>query len=210
MNIVLGPHVARYLEELWPPADAVLARVEREAESHGIPSVGPGVGRLLEQLARFVGARRVIELGSGVGYSGAWIARGMQLDGEIHLTDDTPEFVEAARENMRELGFADMATVHLGDALEVFQRLQGEFDIVFTDCGKQDYPRAFELARPRVRRGGLLVADNVLWGGRVADPKATDPDTTAIREYNRLVTSDAGLVTTIVPIRDGVAVSLVL
>src|SRR5262249_55674602 len=153
---------------------ALLSEMQTDAEARGIPIVGPVVGRLLEQLARMVHARRAVELGSGIGYSGAWLARGLSEDGEIHLTDDTPEFAEAARSYMQRLGYANRATIHGGDALEVFSRLPGDFDIVFSDCEKQDYPRVYQLARPRLRKGGLLISDNVLWGGAVADAKASD------------------------------------
>jgi predicted O-methyltransferase YrrM len=210
MDIVVAPRVERYLETLWPHPVELLTEIQQDAERRGIPVVGPVVGRLLEQLARLVHSRRVIELGSGIGYSGVWLARGMAPDGELHLTDDTPEFVDAARDYMRRLGYDDRVTVHSGDALEILQAIEGNFDIIFNDCEKRDYPRVYELARPRLRRGGLLLSDNVLWGGAVADAKASDLETDSIREYNRLITTDSGLLTTILPLRDGVSVSLVL
>lgn len=210
MDIVVAPRVERYLENLALNPTPLLQQIQDDAVRRGIPDVGPAVGRLLEQFARLTRAQRVIELGSGVGYSGAWWARGMEAGGELHLIDDNPEFVQAARGYATAFENAVAVTVHCDDALAVLERSEGLFDIIFNDCEKQDYPRVFALARGRLRRGGLLISDNTLWGGAVAEMPPRDDETAAIQEYNRLVTTDSGLLTTIIPLRDGVAVSLVL
>ncbi len=210
MDIVVAPRVERYLESLVTNPTPLLQELAEAAAERGIPDVGVPVGRLLEQLARLVGARRVIELGSGVGYSGAWLARGMTQGGSLHLIDDNPSFTGAASDFAREFENGVEVTVSCGDALAILEQSDGPFDIIFNDCEKHDYPRVFHLARPRLRRGGLLISDNTLWGGAVAEDTPRDAETAAIQEYNRLAINDPGLLTTILPLRDGVAVSVVL
>ncbi len=210
MDIVVAPRVERYLDNLVSNPTPLLRELQAAAEARGIPDVGVPVGRLLEQYARLVGARRVIELGSGVGYSGAWLARGMTSGGHLHLIDDTPEFADTARVFAPRFDNGVDVTVTCGDALAVLEAADGAFDIIFNDCEKTDYPRVYALARTRLRRGGLLISDNTLWGGAVAADTPRDAETAAIQEYNRLVVNDPGFATTILPLRDGVAVSLVL
>lgn len=210
MDIVVAPRVERYLDNLVTNPTPLLHEMQKAAAARGIPDVGVPVGRLLEQYARLVDARRVIEIGSGVGYSGAWLARGMTHGGSLHLIDDNEEFAAAARDFARSFENGVEVTVSCGDALAILEASDGRYDIIFNDCEKHDYPRVYHLARPRLRRGGLLICDNALWGGAVAEDTPRDTETAAIQEYNRLVINDPGLLTTILPLRDGVAVSLVL
>lgn len=212
MDIVVAPRVERYLDQLVTNPTPLLHQLQHAAAARGIPDVGVPVGRVLEQYARLIDARRVIELGSGVGYSGAWLARGMTHGGSLHLIDDNAEFAAAARVFAGDFENGVEVTVSCGEALAILEAeaTQDPFDIIFNDCEKHDYPRVYQLARPRLRRGGLLISDNTLWGGAVAHDTPRDAETAAIREYNRLVINDPGLLTTILPLRDGVAVSLVL
>lgn len=210
MDIVVAPRVERYLDNLVVNPTPLLQELQDAAAARGIPDVGVPVGRLLEQYARLIGAQRVFELGSGVGYSGAWLARGMTGGGTIHLTDDNEEFAAAARTFAPRFDNAVAVTVTCGDAVAILEASDGPFDLIFNDCEKTSYPRVFALARARLRRGGLLISDNTLWGGAVAADTPRDQETAAIQEYNRLAINDPGLSTTILPLRDGVAVSLVL
>jgi len=206
---ILYEDVARYLESLTPGRLDVLLEQEAVARERRIPIVGPIVGRLLHQLARMIGARRIFEMGSAIGYSTIWLALAVPEDGVVYYTDGDPANAREALGYFQRAGVADRIRILVGDALELLDRVEGEFDLIFNDVDKHQYPDVFRKAVPRLRRGGLLVADNVLWGGRVARGE-TDPNTSAIREFNRLIFSASDLLTTIVPLRDGVSVSLKL
>ena len=191
--------------------EPVLLEMEAHAEERGFPIVGRNVGVTLEVLARSVGARRIMELGSGFGYSGYWHARGVGPDGEVHLTDGDPENATKAADYLERAGLADRVEFHVGDAVAELVTLDGEFDVIFCDIDKDGYPAAWRAASERVRRGGLYVCDNVLWYGRVAveDPDDARPRyTEAVLEHNRLIAEDERYVSTIVPTRDGVMVAI--
>jgi len=206
---ILYEDVARYLESLTPDRLDVLLEQEDVARERRIPIVGPIVGRWLHQLARMIGARRIFEMGSAIGYSTIWLALAVPEDGIVYYTDSDPTNAREALGYFRRAGVADRIRILVGDALKLLDQVEGEFDLIFNDVDKHQYPDVFRKAVPRLRRGGLLVADNVLWGGRVARGE-TDRETVAIREFNRLLFSSPDLMTTIVPLRDGVSVSLKL
>ena len=209
---IVDPRIEAYMEERLRRFDEpVLLEMEAIAEENGFPIVGRNVGVTLEVLARSVGATRIMELGSGFGYSAYWHARAVGSDGEVHLTDGDPENEIKAAAHMRRAGLADRIRFHVGDALTELGRLEGEFDVIFNDIDKDGYPSAWRAASDRIRRGGLYVCDNVLWYGRVAveDPDDTRPHyTEAVLEHNRLVAEDERYVSTIVPTRDGVMVAV--
>lgn len=197
-----------YLLSVLPPRDAVLARMEEEAARRGIPIVGPAVGRLLGQLARIAGARRVFELGSAIGYSTVWLARAVGPEGRVYFTDGSEENAAEARRNLEEAGVAERVTVLVGDALARLAETDGEFDLVFNDVDKEGYPEVLRQAVPRLKAGGLLVTDNVLWNGALRLPACEDDaETAAIREFNRASYAHPDLEVTILPLRDGVAVA---
>jgi predicted O-methyltransferase YrrM len=198
--------VDRYLYGLVPERDAVLVEIEAVAAERRIPIVGPVVGRLLDLLARMTGARRVFEMGSAVGYSTIWWARAVGSRGRVYYTDGSAVNAARATEYLRAAGLIDRVEILTGNALDLLDEVEGEFDVVFNDVDKHQYPEAYRRAAHRVRAGGLLVADNALWGGRVADPGASDADTEGVREYNRLLNEDSRYRTTILPVRDGVSV----
>ena len=192
---------------LLPARDEVLAEMEAQAAKRDIPIVGPLVGRLLQQIASVHRAKTVFELGSAIGYSTIWWARAVGKDGKVIYTDGDRKKAEEARGYFERAGIADRVAIKVGDALELLSEQKDSFDIIFCDIDKEDYPRAFRLALRKLRKGGLLVADNVLWSGKVAQKKP-DAQTKAILEFNRLLYSSLELFTTILPIRDGVAVAL--
>lgn len=197
-----------YLLSILPPRDEVLSRVEEEAARRGIPIVGAAVGRLLAQVARLAGARRVFELGSAVGYSTIWLARAVGEGGRVFFTDGSEENAAEARKNFEEAGVADRVTVLVGDALRSLDETEGEFDLIFNDVDKEGYPDVARRAVPRLRVGGLLVTDNVLWDGALRLPACEDDaETAAIREFNRICYAHPDLEVTIVPLRDGVSLA---
>src|SRR5438445_1715915 len=208
MHGITSEPVENYLYSLLPARDEVLLEMETAAAQRDIPIVGPAVGRILHQLALMTDAKNVFEMGSAIGYSTIWWARAVGENGRVFYTDGDPINAERARKYFECAGVADRITVRVGDALEILSEQKQEFDIVFNDVDKEDYPRVFRLAVSRVRQGGLFITDNVLWSGRVAEKNPRDASPRAILEFNRLLYGSADLFTTILPIRDGVAVAL--
>jgi caffeoyl-CoA O-methyltransferase len=198
--------VERYLMDIVPARDAVLSDIESVAAREGIPIVGPVVGRFLEQLARIIGARRIFEMGSAVGYSTIWWARAVGPEGQVYYSDSSPENALRANEYLERAGLRDRVQLLTGNSLDLLDQTDGEFDIVFNDVDKHYYPEAYGRAAHRVRVGGLLVTDNALWDARVADENVKDENTVGVREFNRLLYSDTRYLTTILPLRDGVSV----
>ena len=200
--------VEDYLYSLLPPRDEVLTEMETEAARCEVPIVGPAVARVLYQLALMIGAKSVFEMGSAIGYSTIWWAGAVGDKGRVIYTDGDSKNAEQARQYFERAGVSNRITVHVGDALELLSEQKQEFDIIFNDVDKEDYPRVFRIAIPKLRKGGLFVTDNVLWSGKVAQKNPPDAATKAILEFNRLLYGSPDLFTTILPIRDGVAVAL--
>jgi len=210
MDGITTEPIEDYLYSMLPARDAVLAEMEDEAAKRNIPIVGPAVGRILHQLALMIGAKTVFEMGSAIGYSTIWWARAVGKGGLVCYTDGDRKNAQQAREYFEQAGVANRITIAVGDALELLSEQKQEFDIVFNDVDKEDYPRVFRLAISRLRKGGLFVTDNVLWSGKVADPKNKEASTKAILEFNKLLYDSSDLFTTILPIRDGLAVAVKL
>jgi caffeoyl-CoA O-methyltransferase len=205
---ITQPDVDDYLYSMLPPRDEVLAQMEAEAGKRKIPIVGPAVGRVLHQLALMTHAKTVFEMGSAIGYSTIWWARAVGKDGRVFYTDGDRKNADEARGYFNKAGVTDRITIRVGDALELLSEQKQEFDIIFNDIDKEDYPRAFRVAIPRLRKGGLFVTDNVLWSGRVTQKNPAEATTKGILEFNRLLYDSQDLFTTILPIRDGVAIAV--
>jgi caffeoyl-CoA O-methyltransferase len=197
----------RYMTGLLPARHPVIAEMEEQARARDIPIVGPAVATLLSVLARSVGARRVFELGSAIGYSTAFFAQAVGPEGRVFYTDGSEKNAEEARGYLERLGLADRVAIGVGEAVALLEASSGDFDVVFIDIDKDGYPAALEAAAPRVRPGGYLFADNVLWSGRVVDGSARDPATEGIREFNRRLFARPDFSSVIVPLRDGVAIA---
>ncbi|HEX2713038.1 MAG TPA: O-methyltransferase [Candidatus Acidoferrales bacterium] len=204
-NEILNKAVEKYLYGLLPGRDPVLREIEALARQRNIPIIGPAVGRLLALVVEISGAKRIFEMGSAVGYSTIWLARAAGPGGEVYYTDGDPENASRAREYFRRAGVAGRIRVLVGDAVRLIDEVPGKFDLIFNDVDKHQYPAAFRKAVPRLRRGGLFLADNALWFGRVTR-EATTPATQGIQRFNRLIYSSKKLFPVIVPLRDGVAV----
>ena len=208
---IFEPQAETYINSLLPARDAVLRKMERYAARHKVPIVGPACARVLHQLALLVQARQGFEMGSAIGYSTLWLARAVGPKGKVFYTDGDPANAERAKAYLAEAGMLSRVKFMVGDALELLKATPGQFDLIFNDVSKTQYPEAFKLAVPRVRAGGLFITDNVLWYGKVARAAAAaDEDTRAIQKFNRMVYKSRDLMTTIVPLRDGMAVCVKL
>jgi predicted O-methyltransferase YrrM len=196
-----------YLYDMLPKRDEVLAEMEEYASKHNIPIVGPAVARVLQQLALMINARKVFELGSAIGYSTIWWAQVVGQNGRVIYTDGDSKNAERARDYFARAGVSKRVSVHTGDALEFLSEQKEEFDIIFNDVDKDDYPRVLRLVAPRLRKGGLFITDNVLWSGRVVEKNPKESSTKAILEFNRRLVDATEFYTTILPIRDGLAVA---
>lgn len=205
---IVDPEVERYLHSLASPDDAVLREMELFAAERNFPIVGPQVGRLLDVLTRACRATRVFELGSGFGYSAYWFARAVGAGGEVVLTDRSAEHGELAATFLARGGLADRVRVEIGDALEILDRTPGEFDVLFNDIDKERYPEVLDRAAAALRHGGLLVSDNMLWYGTVLEDRPAEPSAAAVKELTRRLLASPEFSTVLLPIRDGVTVSV--
>jgi caffeoyl-CoA O-methyltransferase len=205
---VIRKDVKDWLRELADvPDDPILEEMHALARAEKFPIVGPEVGRLLAQVVRMTGARRVFEMGSGFGYSTLWFARAVGQTGQVFHTDGDPKNTERARDFLGRAGVRDRVAFGTGDARELFREIPGEFDIVFCDIDKHQYPYAYELFKDRVRVGGAVLIDNLVWGGDVA-AGGQDDDTNGVREYIRRMWSNPNYLSSLMPVRDGVGVSI--
>jgi len=208
-GVTVGP-VDDYVYSLLPERDEVLREMEDVAAKRKIPIVGPAMGRLFQALVLMSGAKTVFEMGSAIGYSTIWWARAVGDTGRVYYTDGSRENCEEARHYLERAGVADRVTMKVGDALEMLSEHKEPFDIIFNDVDKEDYPRVLRLAPSRLRKGGLFISDNVLWSGRVVEgAEGHDSESTrAILEFNKALYASPHFFTTILPLRDGVAVAV--
>jgi caffeoyl-CoA O-methyltransferase len=202
---ILEPEVEKYLSSLLPERDAVLTDIEKYAKERDIPIIGPDCGRLLALMAKISGAKRIFEMGSAIGYSAIWFARAAEPGVEIYCTDGDPANAELARKNFERAGVSKNIHFMTGEAVDLIDTVDGTFDIVLIDVYKHQYPAALKKSLPRLKSGGLVITDNVLWSGRVTQPPKDD-NTRGILEFNRTVFGSPELFSVIVPLRDGVAI----
>ena len=199
--MITSPGIERYLMNLSQESDPHILEMERIAGERDFPIVDRLVGRLLFLLAKMMKPRLVVELGSGFGYSAYWFARAID-DGKVVLTDRDDENIAYARDMFGKAGLSDKARFHVGDAVEIGKSYK-DIDILFIDVDKDEYLDAIKTLSPRVKRNGLVVADNTLWGARVIE-RARDRETEGIRRFNRYMFENPDFFSTIVPLRDGV------
>lgn len=197
--------VERYIEQMVPRRDAITMEMEELARRDSHPIVGPVVARLLALMTEILDAKRIFEFGSAIGYSTLCFARAAGPGAEVHYTDNNPQNAERAKEFITRAGIVSRVRFHVGDALKSFRQTRGGFDLIFCDLEKKQYPTALRLALPRLRHGGLFIADNTLWSGRVAH-ESKDENTLAIQKFNRMIYASKDLLPVIVPLRDGVTI----
>ena len=206
---IMDKSIESYLHNLLPVRDPVLQEMERIGKERGFPIVGPLVGRMLCQLAQLTQAKKIFELGSGYGYSALWFSKGIQPNGKIICTDGSKENAQMAKMFFQQAGISSRIDYRIGNALSLLNQEPGPFDIILNDIDKHEYPEAFTKAIPKLRKGGLLITDNIFWHGRVVRGDQ-EPSTLGILKFTQLAYQSSEVYTTIIPLRDGVAVSLKL
>jgi predicted O-methyltransferase YrrM len=213
VGAIVPDAVERYLSSLNRAGLSVLSAIERANETRGLPLVDAEVGALLRVLATAIGATRILEIGTAVGYSGIWLAGALPPDGMLITIEMNEERAREARDNFARAGLADRVSVLVGDAQLKIAKVSGPFDLVFQDGDKRLYTPLLDRLVALLRPNGLLVTDNVLWDGEVVPgfletPKRDPVDTRAIAEYNERIAAHRQLLSTIVPLRDGVSIAV--
>lgn len=203
--------VTQYLDDLVPPRNAELQAMEERAARTNFPIVGPASGQFCYMLARMIGARRVFELGSGYGYSTAWFARAVQENGggSVHHVVWNEQLSQDARQYLTALGYSGIVQYRVGEAVQALREADGPFDLIFNDIDKKGYPAALPIIAAKLRPGGVLIVDNLLWHGRVLDQHGyeDDEDTQGVLEFTRRITTSDEWIASLVPIRDGLMVA---
>ncbi len=209
MTELIPNQVAEYLDHLVPDRPAELAAMEAYARETNFPIIGPAAGQLCYLIARLVGATRIFELGSGFGYSTAWFARAVAENGggTVHHVVWDEDLSARARNHLSRLGLLEFVQFEVGEAVSALRAADGQFDLIFCDIDKQGYPAALAVMKEKLRPGGVLIIDNMLWSGRIFDPSDDTPATVGVREFTERVTSDPHWTVTLVPIRDGIIVA---
>ncbi len=204
---ITEPRIAEYIAGITPQDDPILDDMYAFGKKRGFPFIGPQVGRLLYLLVKMSGAKRIFEFGSGFGYSLYWMAKAAPENARLIGAEYDEEYADRGKEFLRRGGLSGKVELRSGEAFDVFKSLDGDFDIIVCDAEKTQYPEIFKLAADRLKIGGLFLCDNVLWSGEVLE-EYSDNSTRAIKEFNDLIFSDKRFVSMIVPIRDGLSISL--
>jgi caffeoyl-CoA O-methyltransferase len=199
------PDVQKYLIDLVPVRDLELQSMEKYAQETDFPIIGPAAGYACYQAARMLQVSSVFEMGSGYGYSTAWFARAVKENGGgvVHHVVWDEKLSRMAINHLTTLGYGDVVKYHMAEAIETLRSMPGSFDLIFNDIEKQDYPKSLPLIKEKLRRGGLLIIDNILWSGRIFDKKDGTEATQGVREFTKQITSDPDWIVSLLPIRDG-------
>jgi predicted O-methyltransferase YrrM len=198
-----------YLDSLVPPRPTEMQAMEAYAEKIDFPIIGPASGCLCYQVARMIGARRIFELGSGFGYSTAWFARAVVENGggEVYHVVWDKDLSQQARKHLAVLGYEKIVRYHVGEAVQALRETAGPFDLIFNDINKEGYAASLPVIAEKLRPGGVLIVDNMLWYGRVFDAGDKTPETGSIRSLTEMLTRSPDWIASLVPVRDGVIVA---
>jgi predicted O-methyltransferase YrrM len=206
-----------YLTTLVPAREPEMQAMEKYAEEHGFPILGPVSGYYCYQLAVMIKAKSVFEMGSGYGYSTAWFAKAVKETcaeqgrsdggGVVHHTVWDEKLSQMAVGHLANLGYGDMIQYHMAEAVETLRNTDGPFDIIFNDIDKEAYPTSLPIIKEKLRSGGLLIIDNMIWHGQILDLNDHEKSTEAIRRFTRDVTSDPDWIVSLAPLRDGLIVA---
>lgn len=209
IDAILRRNQAEYLESIQPPRDALLERMEKFAAENDQPIADPEVAQLVRALVRMKRPRRVIEVGTNIGYSVIVIGRECDADAVVETIEIDHNTLTTARGFVAEAALPCRIVFHEGAALDVLPRLTGPFDFVFIDCVKTEYQDYLDALLPKIERGGVIVCDNLLWKGRVAAGDH-DAETDALRAFNKKLAADPRLITSVLAVGDGTGVSVVV
>jgi len=209
VSFIVEPSVEAYAEEHSSPNEELFERLAIETrEKTTAPQMMVGLleGQFLGLLVRSTGAKRILEIGTFTGYSSISMALALPPGGVVITCDVDEETNAIARRYAEEAGVADRIDFRLGPGLETIEQLEGEFDLIFIDADKPNYVNYYEATLPKLARGGLMILDNTLWSGHVADPDANDESTRAIRAVNDRITDDPRVANVLLTVRDGMNV----
>src|SRR4030095_1484899 len=201
--------VQDYLTSLVPPREPELQKMEEIAEKDNFPIIGPVCGYYCYQLARMINAKSVFELGSGYGYSTAWFAKAVKENGGgvVHHTVWDEDLSQRAQGHLSAVGMVDTVEFHAAEAVETLRQTAGPFDIIFNDIDKEGYPDSLPITKEKLRHGGILIIDNMLWHGQILDPDDHEINTDAIRRFTHDITTDTDWIVSLTPTRDGMIVA---
>lgn len=202
-----------YIESHSQPEPELLQKLSRETWQKVLaPRMLSGhlQGRVLSMLSKLIQPKYILEIGTYTGYSALCLAEGMQEDGELHTIDINEELLDFQRKYFDESAFGNQIVQHLGNALEIIPEIDKTFDLVFIDADKSNYPNYLEIILPKLKKGSVILSDNVLWSGKVVENvKKDDIDTQALLKYNQALNTHPRLETVLLPIRDGLTISRV-
>lgn len=209
-DLLTYSRVQDYLIRLIPTRPPELRAMERYAKRQGFPAIGPVCGYFCYQIAKMIRARKVFELGSGFGYSTAWFAKAVRENGGgvVHHVVWDAELSERAKGHLDRLGYGNTVRYHVAEAVDTLRRTKGPFDLIFNDIDKESYPQSLPVIKEKLRSGGMLIIDNMLWDGRVFDGRDRTPTTQGIRAFTRRIVKDADWIVSLVPMRDGMIIAL--
>ena len=209
LDAIIQRDQAEYLDQLLTQNDPLLGEMEAYAAEHKVPIADREVARFLEITARASGARKVLEIGMAIGYSVVHLAHGVGAQGTIVTIEPNEEMIRAASGYLKRAGVLDRVEIERGKALEVMPTLEETFDLLFIDAVKEEYSQYLDLGLPRLRTGGVVIVDNLLWGGRVAAGD-TESSTVALREFNRYFLNHPQLLAEVLPVGDGLGYAVKL
>ena len=203
--MLISPQVEAYLESLVPERPAEMLAMEAQAQEMNFPAIGPVVGYFCYQVASMIGAKEIFELGSGYGYSTAWFAQAVRDNGGgvVHHVVWDEALSHQARGHLERLGLSGVVRFHIGEAVETLKGSAGPFDLIFNDIDKEGYPASVPVVWEKLRPGGVMIIDNMLWYGRIFDEQNKHASTEGVREVTRMLVESEDWLTTLVPIRDG-------
>ncbi len=215
-ELLTYPGVQEFLTTLVPPRPEEMVIMEKYAQEHDFPIIGPAAGYMCYQVARLIRARSIFEMGSGYGYSTAWFARAVQENmsadgrngGKVHHVVWDEKLSGMAKDHLARLGLDGLIEYHVAEAVETLKGMPGKLDLIFNDINKEGYPASLPVIKEKLRPGGVLLTDNILWSGRVFDAKDTSTSTQGVRDFTRLITEDPDWIVSVLPVRDGVMLAL--
>ena len=208
-NLLTYSRTQEFLTTLVPPREEEMKKMEKYAQKTDFPIIGAAAGYYLYQVARMIKARSVFEMGSGYGYSTAWFAKAVKENGGgvVHHVVWDEKLSEMARGHLSRLGYDGHIQYHVAEAVETLRGTSGSFDLIFNDINKEAYPASLPLIKEKLKPGGVLMIDNILWSGRIFDRKNKSAATEGVREFTRRITQDPDWIVSLAPVRDGVIVA---